>query len=405
MRLPAVRRLHDHDGDPPDLQARVSWWESVPGGTSDDDRHSCWIQWMTIREVRIALVRRLKRPTIAWAVLTFYLLYIAADSPRWFGNLRHPGDYYDTFGSMALLLGGFAWLAPIPWQWDGLVGGTPSLRRGAIQAFLFIEGLVGLQMVLTWLNYRWMGRPFPQGYISYNIAVTAPLMMIIGSLVAIREHEERKKQLAEEDARMARTRLLQSQLHPHVLFNALNGVAELILKDPPAAERTVRNLSDLLRQLLDVSETGTIPLGEERMMVENYLAIESMRLGDRLDLQWEWAEGLDGIEVIPLLLQPLVENAIKHGVAPHEEGGKLRIRARSEGQALILEVWNSGEALGAPKARKGIGLKNLRARLAAAYAGAASFTLEGRDGGVSAVISIDLSRGHGIRGHAEGSHR
>lgn len=360
---------------------------------------------MTLREVRQALVARLRRPAIAWALLLFYVLYLAADAPRWLGNLRHPGDYYDTFGSIALLFASFAWIAPAPWQWDGLGGSVPSLRRGSVQSFLFIEGLVGLQMALTWLNYRWMGRPFPQGYLAYNIAVTAPLMMIIGCLVAIREHEERKKQLAEEDARMARTRLLQSQLHPHVLFNALNGVAELILKDPPAAERTVRNLSDLLRRLLEVSETGTIPLEEERRMVENYLAIESMRLGDRLDLEWQWQEGLDGVEVIPLLLQPLVENAIKHGVAPHEEGGRLRILGSLEAGVLRLEVWNSGEPLVAPKTRKGIGLKNLRARLAVTYGAAASFTLTPRDGGASAVISIEVEKEAEAHGRAEGGHR
>ncbi len=360
---------------------------------------------MTFREVRGALLSRLKRPAIGWAVLLFYALYIAVDAPRWIGHLSHPGDYYDTFGANVLLFASFAWISPIPWQWDGFEGTLPALRRGSIQAFLFIEGLVGLQMAFTWLNYRWMGRPFPQGYLAYNVAVTAPLMMIIGCLVAIREHEERKKQLAEEDARMARTRLLQSQLHPHVLFNALNGVAELILKDPRAADRTVRNLSDLLRQLLDVSETGTISLGEERRMVQNYLAIEAMRLGNRLELQWEWDEALDSIEVIPLLLQPLVENAIKHGVAPHEEGGRLRVRGGLQGTILSLEVWNSGEPLGAPKARKGIGLRNLKARLASAYGEAASFRLEGRAEGAMAVISIDTSMGLGGHGRIEGGHR
>ncbi len=355
------------------------------------------------------MVQRLKRPTILWAVLVFYSLYIAVDAPRWFGHLKHPAAWVETFVTPLLLFGSFAWLAPMPWQWDGRAEGRPSLRRGTIQAFLFIEALVGSQIWITVLIYRWMGKPIPlQSYLTQNLAVTAPLMMIFGCLVAIREHEERRKRMAEESARTAQTRLLQSQLHPHVLFNALNGVAELILKNPPAAERVVRNLSDLLRQLLDVSESGTIPLHEERRMVENYLAIECMRLGDRLGLTWDWPEALDQIEVIPLLLQPLVENAIKHGVARQEEGGQLRIRGSFLEDTLRLEVWNTGEGLGTgsvPKPRQGIGLKNLRARLASAYGEAARFTLEGRGGGVMAVISIEVLKGLDGHGRTEGGHR
>jgi two-component sensor histidine kinase len=348
---------------------------------------------MTVAELGSALVQRLKRPTIMWAVLVFYLLYIAVDAPRWFGHLKHPAAWVETFVTPLLLFASFAWLAPMPWQWDGRSEGRPSLRRGTIQAFLFIEALLGFQIWITVLIYRWMGKAIPlQSYLTQNLAVTAPLMMIFGCLVAIREAEESDKHNARSEARTAQTRLLQSQLHPHALFNALNGLAELIRKDPVKAENSVKSLSDLLRRLLVASEQGLVPLASERSMVEDYLDIEAMRLGDRLEIEWDWDPGLDGLRVIPLLVQPLVENAIKHGISPHIEGGRLLIRTARTEDAISVEVRNSGMALRpAPPGGGGIGMKNLAARLALAYGDKARFSLVSEADWVVARISISMS--------------
>ena len=193
------------------------------------------------------------------------------------------------------------------------------------------------------------------------------------------------------EAQIAKTRLLQSQIHPHVLFNALNGLAELVHKDPRAAELAIHHLSDLLRRILRASEHATFPLREERCLVRDYLAIESMRLGDRLRLTWEWDDSLDDFEIPPLLLQPLVENAIKHGIAPSLEGGDLIVRAKESGGLISFQIWNSGEPFLPKRQSHGVGVKNLRARLALAYGDDARFSLGASDGGTLAMIDLKVS--------------
>ena len=348
---------------------------------------------MTLQDTWQALLKRLKRPTIAWAFLVFYLLYVGVDAFRWFGNLRHPADWIESFVAPVFLFATFAWLAPVPWQWSGKRGGRVSLLRGTIQSVVFLELLILPQLWLTHLLYRWKAQALPLwSYVAQNMVVTTALMIIFGCLIAIREAEEAEKHGARAEARAAQTRLLQSQLHPHVLFNALNGLAELIRKDPVKAENSVKSLSDLLRRLLVASEESLVPLASERRMVEDYLDIEAMRLGDRLEIQWDWDASLDDLQVVPLLIQPLVENAIKHGISPHIQGGRLVIRTSRTEESVRIEVRNSGMGL-RPEApgTGGIGMKNLAARLALAYGEQARFSLESEAGWVVARIWISMS--------------
>jgi LytS/YehU family sensor histidine kinase len=163
-------------------------------------------------------------------------------------------------------------------------------------------------------------------------------------------------------------------MNPHILFNAFNGLAELVVRDPRAAERSIRSLAGLMRKLLDATERSAYSLDEERALVEDYLAAEALRLGARLRVDWTWDEGLGDLPFIPLLLQPLVENAIKHGIALTEGGGDLRLGASMEGARLRLEVRNTGQAP-PPAIREGVGLRNLRSRLSWAYGDAAGVAL------------------------------
>ncbi len=361
---------------------------------------------MVLAEVRESLRQRLKRPTYWWAVSSFYSVYVLAFLPP--GGLRglDLGVLLDTFLSPLLLFSTFAWVSPMPWQWDGHHLNRPPLRRGLPQAVLFLGTLVFLEICLSSLYYRIGHQSFPwKAFLTQNLLFSCPLMIIFGGVVAHREADQREKDEARIESRVAQTRLLQSQLHPHVLFNALNGLAELIHKDPPRAEHAVRSLSDLLRRLLLVSEVTEIPLGEERRIVEDYLALESMRLGDRLKIEWAWQEDVDPRAVIPLLLQPLVENAIKHGIAPHEAGGTLVISAAMEEGSLRLEVRNSGMSL-APRIRgTGIGIKNLRARLALAYGSQAELRILEDGGWVSARIAIKMDWSGASNGRLESRHR
>ncbi|GLH71921.1 hypothetical protein GETHLI_04230 [Geothrix limicola] len=216
--------------------------------------------------------------------------------------------------------------------------------------------------------------------------------MLVGGLVAARARSEELRQASVAEARVAKNRLLQSQIHPHVLFNALNGLAELVNKNPKAAERAIRHLSDLLRRIMTASESMRMPLGEERRVISDFLALEAIRLEDRLRVTWEWDEGLDAIEVPPLLVQPLVENAIKHGIAPSIRGGELILRARNQEGVIHLEVWNSGVPYSDRQGGGGLGVKNLRSRLSLHFGTSASFEVGPSNEGTLACIRLEANQ-------------
>jgi LytS/YehU family sensor histidine kinase len=185
------------------------------------------------------------------------------------------------------------------------------------------------------------------------------------------EHELRTTQL---EVRLTEARLeaLRSQLNPHFLFNALNTIAMLVRRQAnPDALRGIVGLSQLLRQVLDRREAALVGLGEELALVEHYLAIEQLRFRDRLQVRMEVAPEALGARVPSLLLQPLVENAVRHGIGARQEAGWVRIVGRREGDRLRLEVRDSGP--GFPpgwesRSPLGLGLANTRERLLNLYA-------------------------------------
>ena len=202
--------------------------------------------------------------------------------------------------------------------------------------------------------------------------------IVFGWLFAQKEATEVRERRTAGLLRQSRSRALQNQLEPHVLYNALNGLAELVHEDPQAAEEMIARLADLYRLLTHHGEAEFAPLARERALVEAYLAMEGMRLGERLRVGWDWPAWADGVVLPPLLLQPLVENAIKHGISPAEAGGELRISLARDGTDLVLAVANRGRPLDGVGA--GTGLENLRARLELWTDAAARFTL-GQAGG------------------------
>jgi LytS/YehU family sensor histidine kinase len=189
-----------------------------------------------------------------------------------------------------------------------------------------------------------------------------PFAMVLGWFLAEKERSEEVEAELRERERITRTQALQSQLNPHVLFNVLAGLTELVHEDPDAAERALVGLTDLLRMLLQRGSSLRLPLGQERALLKRYLEIESIRLGGRLKIRWAWDDSLDGLMVPPLLLQPLVENAVRHGISPCPEGGRLQLEARKDGSSLLLSVANTGRPLDAAR-RNGTGLSNLEERL------------------------------------------
>ncbi len=188
---------------------------------------------------------------------------------------------------------------------------------------------------------------------------------------------EGKRRAQEEAARRARyeqrlteteLRLLQAQIEPHFLFNTLSNVQALIGAEPAKAEAMLASLTCLLRGSLKRSRETGGTLGEELALVEAYLSIQAVRMGARLRYRIDCESELEGIAVPPLLVQPLVENAIRHGLEPKPDGGRIDLRAYRGQGGLIIEVADTGRGLEADStAPLGLGLQNIRERMAALY--------------------------------------
>ena len=179
----------------------------------------------------------------------------------------------------------------------------------------------------------------------------------------------REVQLAEHRTALVQAQLqnLKDQLQPHFLFNTLNSLASLMHYDVKTADRMLNRLSDLLRISLRESGKDLVTLGQEVASVQAYLDIEKIRFEQRLDVQWSVPAELHASAIPPFILQPLVENAIKYGVAPRAGGGKLSIRAYAEQDALLIEVEDDAPPAQPQQAGFGIGLRNTRSRLEAMY--------------------------------------
>jgi len=200
-------------------------------------------------------------------------------------------------------------------------------------------------------------------------------------------------QAAQLQAQLADARLaaLRTQLNPHFLFNTLHAVSALVERDPRGVRRMIARLSELLRTTLDGADEQEVPLGQELTFTHRYLEIMQIRFQGRLAIQSNVDPGVLEALVPNLILQPLVENAIKHGVSKIDEEGRIEIHARREGDRLVLNVRDNGPRVGESglRAGEGVGLRNTRQRLAELYGDEQSLTLRAADdGGVVAEVVI-----------------
>jgi signal transduction histidine kinase len=187
-----------------------------------------------------------------------------------------------------------------------------------------------------------------------------------------RESQERELTAAQLQTQLAEAQLeaLQRQLHPHFLFNTLNTISALMHRDPQAADEMLVRLSDLLRLTLDRVGTQQVSLKDEIDFLRKYLEIEETRFGDRLQVNIDVESVVLDAQVPNLVLQPLVENALRHGIAPRVGGGSVHISARQAGEALTLTVRDNGVGLSPDKLNalhSGVGLSNTRSRLENLY--------------------------------------
>lgn len=210
---------------------------------------------------------------------------------------------------------------------------------------------------------------------------------LLAKAEAERERERSRVAELQRQASDAQLRSLQAQIEPHFLFNTLANVVSLIDAAPDKARLMLERLIDLLRASLAASRSDRTTLGQEAALVAAYLDILSIRMGERLDYSIDVPDHLAGARIPPLSLQPLVENAIKHGLEPKVDGGKLRLVARGANGALQLDVEDDGLGF-SPTSASGVGLSNLRDRLASLYGEQARLVIEEIAGGTRVRLTI-----------------
>ena len=207
------------------------------------------------------------------------------------------------------------------------------------------------------------------------------------------KHMRSQLDLAQRNATEARLKLLETQLEPHMLFNTLANLRVLITADPPRAVAMLDRLNNYLRMTLSGSRALAHPLAAEFERLADYLELMSVRMGERLRYTLDLPDELRGTPVPPLLLQPLVENSIRHGLEPKVEGGAIDVRARQLDGRLIIEVSDTGVGLDAAQTSEGsgFGLEQVRERLATVYGDHGRMSLAaGPSGGTLATLSFPL---------------
>jgi len=225
---------------------------------------------------------------------------------------------------------------------------------------------------------------------TFSVANVPINLLTYAAIVAATHGIDAYRRGREADALLTKARLdlLTSQLQPHFLFNALHSIAELMHHDVGAADRALMRVSELLRATLEAGGRQEIRLAEELALAERYLEIEQIRLGDRLATRVDVEpRALDAL--VPLfVLQPLVENAVRHGVAPRTAGGKVLLHARASDGELRIDVEDDGPGFGAAATER-VGLTNTRARLAHLYGGAQRLEI-GRSAAGGAAVRVVL---------------
>ncbi|MGG6462311.1 sensor histidine kinase [Solilutibacter silvestris] len=286
------------------------------------------------------------------------------------------------------------------WLWRNSVALWPSILAllAATYAMSLANSALGVALALV------MGLPIPMPFPWWQllsgldgcwlalIAFCAAHAMI-GHYAALKEEQRRLGQ-AELAAREAELRALRYQLHPHFLFNALNGVSALVAEKRDDDARTmIAQLGTFLRATLD-GHSHEVPLAEELALTETYLSIEKARLGERLQLQWNVGAGVLDAIVPALLLQPLVENAIRHGIARRSTPGRIGIDIAARGDRLSLQVRNDGADVVMEDSREGdaLGQSNVRERLARLYPERHHFSAMETASGYKVTIEIPLLR-------------
>ena len=209
----------------------------------------------------------------------------------------------------------------------------------------------------------------------------------------IMARENLKVVSSEKQLVQAQMRMLQAQIEPHFLFNTLANIQTLIPRAPEKASLMMDNFIAYLRQSLTASRAQEGTVKQEVDLLRNYLELLKIRMGDRLQFEFDIEENLQSASLPPMLLQPIVENAIKHGLEPKVEGGRVRVSARRSGETMVVTVADNGLGFSdhADSSGGGVGLANLRERLAVLYDGQATLTVADAAPGTVITIQVPLA--------------
>jgi len=312
-----------------------------------------------------------------------------------------------------LLAGGLVWAAG--WPWGGALGfalpftlgyalllpsawelsrALPLARRspwlGLLRYLLAALLVGGLCLLLAW---PWLEPAAPLAASLFALASGGYLLALLAAdalqaWAGLRDAEHRAEQ-AQARAVEAELLMLRNQVNPHFLFNCLNSISALTSFDAAAARQMTLALAQYFRQTLALTQRDWITLDEELAHCRGYVEIEQVRFGERLRFDCELAAEVGAALLPPMLLQPLVENAVKHGIAARSEGGTLSLRALRQGDWLHLQLGNPLATTAAPKELgTGTGLHNVRQRLASLYAGRANLRLRSEAGQFVAEITL-----------------
>jgi len=280
-------------------------------------------------------------------------------------------------------------------------GPQDGMRRvGALAAAVLLAAIVAATARVAYFLFA-LHAPSEEAWVSWpsyfvRFGLPCALLVTVGEFhrAEVRDLESMRaadadRAVLEQQTLQARVRTLEAQIEPHFLFNTLANLRRLYETDGVAGDAMLERLMAYLAVALPSMRDGQSTLGREARMVESYLELQRVRMGQRLHFAIDIAPTLASVEVPPMMLLTLVENAIKHGLAPQREGGRVDVRASLDGAVLELEVADNGRGFGDDTAGGGTGLANIRARLAAIFGPAADLTLARREPrGLRATIRI-----------------
>lgn len=361
-----------------------------------------WARSSTVRQAAI-LVALWSVPAVLGTIETYLFQSMEGRSPVVWRVLVAQGSGWFTWAALTPLI--FALTKRVPLRFP------PGRRALSIHLVSFVMAAATHALAYTAAGLAVSTASRGPSFVAlfgrsllgwFPVSLMVYAMIVSGGhwLALVRRERERERRTAALEAQLARAQLqaLRMQLHPHFLFNTLNTIATLVREqERDAAVHLLARLGDVLRQVLRSAGNHEVRLGDELAFTRQYLEIEQLRFADRLRVEWNTDPATLEGAVPNLVLQPLVENALRHGIARRPEAGLLEIGSRREGERLVLWVRDDGFGLAGPGHGNGVGLANVRARLAALHGAEAELRVESvpsvAGGGTRATIVLPWRAG------------